>query len=81
MIALARKYRPKRFSDLLVQDHVGAALRGADLAPVGRPASFLPPQVRRSSTREPRQALAGSSAKRCRASLRGAWGIPLTNVQ
>src|SRR5437867_11666737 len=29
MIALARKYRPKRFSDLLVQDHVGAALRGA----------------------------------------------------
>ena len=29
MIALARKYRPKRFSDLLVQDHVAAALRGA----------------------------------------------------
>src|SRR4029077_8207215 len=29
MIALARKYRPKRFSDLLVQDHVDAALRGA----------------------------------------------------
>src|SRR5207249_1186082 len=29
MIALARKYRPKRFSDLIVQDHVGAALRGA----------------------------------------------------
>ena len=29
MIALARKYRPKRFSDLLVQDHVATALRGA----------------------------------------------------
>ncbi len=28
-IALARRYRPKRFSDLLVQDHVAAALRGA----------------------------------------------------
>src|SRR2546425_10826879 len=39
------------------------------------------PQVRRSSTREPRQALAGSSAKRCRASLRGAWGIRLRNAE
>src|SRR6266511_4242707 len=29
MIALARKYRPKRFMDLIVQDHVAAALRGA----------------------------------------------------
>jgi DNA polymerase III subunit gamma/tau len=29
MIALARKYRPKLFSDLIVQDHVAAALRGA----------------------------------------------------
>ena len=29
MIALARKYRPKRFADLLVQDHVALALRGA----------------------------------------------------
>src|SRR5216117_812676 len=29
MIALARKYRPKQFSDLIVQDHVAAALRGA----------------------------------------------------
>src|SRR6266542_4577701 len=29
MIALARKYRPKRFTDLIVQDHVAAALRGA----------------------------------------------------
>ncbi|HEX4574847.1 MAG TPA: DNA polymerase III subunit gamma/tau, partial [Gemmatimonadales bacterium] len=29
MIALARKYRPKRFADLIVQDHVAAALRGA----------------------------------------------------
>ena len=29
MIALARKYRPRRFTDLLVQDHVAAALRGA----------------------------------------------------
>src|SRR5690606_7594750 len=28
-IALARKYRPRRFADLLVQDHVAAALRGA----------------------------------------------------
>ncbi len=28
-IALARKYRPKRFADLLVQDHVTAVLRGA----------------------------------------------------
>lgn len=29
MIALARKYRPKQFNDLIVQDHVAAALRGA----------------------------------------------------
>jgi len=29
MIALARKYRPRRFSELLVQDHVAASLRGA----------------------------------------------------
>src|SRR5438552_7014846 len=29
MIALARKYRPKRFSDLIVQTHVAAGLRGA----------------------------------------------------
>ncbi len=29
MIALARTYRPKRFADLIVQDHVAAALRGA----------------------------------------------------
>src|SRR5512134_396740 len=29
MIALARRYRPKRFADLLVQDHVTTVLRGA----------------------------------------------------
>ena len=29
MIALARRYRPKRFADLLVQDHVSSVLRGA----------------------------------------------------
>jgi len=29
MIALARKYRPKRFADLVEQEHVAAALRGA----------------------------------------------------
>ena len=29
MIALARKYRPKQFADLIVQGHVAAALRGA----------------------------------------------------
>jgi len=29
MIALARTYRPKQFADLIVQDHVAAALRGA----------------------------------------------------
>src|SRR5438105_7469794 len=29
MIALARKYRPKQFSDLIAQDHVAGALRGA----------------------------------------------------
>src|SRR6266852_4721323 len=29
MIALARKYRPKQFDDLIAQDHVAAALRGA----------------------------------------------------
>jgi DNA polymerase-3 subunit gamma/tau len=29
MIALARKYRPKKFADLLVQEHVAAVLRGA----------------------------------------------------
>src|SRR6476660_9255398 len=28
-IALARRYRPKRFADLLVQHHVAAVLRGA----------------------------------------------------
>src|ERR687895_618147 len=28
-IALARRYRPKRFADLMVQDHVAAVLRGA----------------------------------------------------
>ena len=28
-LALARKYRPRRFSDLLVQDHVANVLRGA----------------------------------------------------
>ncbi|MGH7704185.1 MAG: DNA polymerase III subunit gamma/tau, partial [Gemmatimonadales bacterium] len=28
-LALARRYRPKRFTDLLVQDHVAAVLRGA----------------------------------------------------
>ena len=28
-ISLARRYRPKRFSDLLVQDHVAGVLRGA----------------------------------------------------
>src|SRR6476660_8568447 len=28
-IALARRYRPKRFADLLVQDHVTTVLRGA----------------------------------------------------
>jgi DNA polymerase-3 subunit gamma/tau len=29
VIALARKYRPKQFADLIVQDHVAGALRGA----------------------------------------------------
>src|SRR2546421_10815150 len=29
MIALARKYRPKKFADLIVQEHIAAALRGA----------------------------------------------------
>jgi DNA polymerase-3 subunit gamma/tau len=29
MIALARRYRPKRFADLLVQDHVTGVLRAA----------------------------------------------------
>jgi len=29
MIALARKYRPKKFADLLVQEHVAVVLRGA----------------------------------------------------
>ena len=29
MISLARKYRPRHFADLLVQDHVATALRGA----------------------------------------------------
>ena len=29
MISLARKYRPRKFADLLVQDHVATALRGA----------------------------------------------------
>jgi DNA polymerase III subunit gamma/tau len=30
-LALARRYRPRRFSDLVVQDHVAAVLRGAVL--------------------------------------------------
>src|SRR5256885_2270540 len=29
MIALARKYRPKQFSDLIAQEHIAAVLRGA----------------------------------------------------
>src|SRR5256714_861544 len=29
MIALARKYRPKKFADLIVQEHIAGALRGA----------------------------------------------------
>src|SRR5881409_3460475 len=29
MIALARKYRPKQFADLMVQEHIAAARRGA----------------------------------------------------
>src|SRR2546429_56030 len=29
MIAPARKYRPKKFADLIVQEHIAAALRGA----------------------------------------------------
>jgi DNA polymerase III subunit gamma/tau len=29
MISLARRYRPKRFADLLVQDHVATVMRGA----------------------------------------------------
>src|SRR5258705_1993327 len=29
MIALARKYRPKRFADVAVQDHVSTTLKGA----------------------------------------------------
>src|SRR2546428_10434106 len=36
VIALARKYRPNQFADLIVQDHVAAVLR-VPLAP-GRPA-------------------------------------------
>lgn len=36
--------------------------------------SFHLPQVRRASAREPRQDREGSSAKRCHASLRVAWG-------
>jgi DNA polymerase-3 subunit gamma/tau len=28
-VALARRYRPRRFSDLVVQDHVATVLRGA----------------------------------------------------
>src|SRR5688572_1017640 len=35
---------------------------------------FRVPQVRRVPAREPRQDLAGSSAKRCPVQLRGAWG-------
>src|SRR5438309_8474045 len=46
-----------------------------------RPLIFRVPQVRRLSAREPRQAPAGSSAKRCRDSLRGAWGILLGHGQ
>src|SRR5947208_8278317 len=37
MIALARKYRPKQFADLIVQTHVAAALRGAVAAGRGAP--------------------------------------------
>src|ERR687892_861169 len=41
------------------------------------PVIFTMPQVRRAPAREPRQDLAGSSAKRCPVSLRGAWGTSL----
>src|SRR2546430_15232230 len=37
MIALARKYRPKQFSDLIAQEHVAAALRGAVAGGRGAP--------------------------------------------
>ena len=41
--------------------------------------TFLVPQVRRALAREPRQDLAGSSAKRCPVSLRVAWGTFLSS--
>ena len=48
-IALARRYRPRRFADLLVQDHVASALRGAvvgeDDERFGeRPVAFVVPE-------------------------------------
>src|SRR5205823_10637194 len=42
MIALARKYRPKQFADLIVQTHVAAALRGAVAAGRGSHGYLLP---------------------------------------
>src|SRR5574338_38784 len=46
--------------------------------PPGHAATVWTPQVRRALARESRQDLAGSSAKRCPVSLRGAWGTFLS---
>src|SRR5215207_4102189 len=52
--------------------------RSREFHPRGPGCIFLVPQVRRAPAREPRQDLAGSSAKRCPVSLRGAWGTFLS---
>src|SRR5438067_13551590 len=62
MIALARKYRPKQFADLIVQTHVAAALRGAVAAgPRPRRSLLSRPRAVGRTTRGRRRATARDS--------------------
>jgi len=80
MIALARKYRPQQFTDLIAQDHVAAALRGA--VAQGRWSTRLPlcrPPRRRKTTaarisRWP--SIASAVPRRQPASLRRMRSVP-----
>ena len=77
--------RRGRGRDLGAADDAAAPAREARLSAAIRDFTrlsgrtiLLVPQVRRAPAREPRQDLAGSSAKRCPVSLRGAWGTLLS---
>ena len=66
----ARRRGGEEFNNLLAH----SPTRLLAFPPQRRTTILLSPQVRRALAREPRQDLAGSSAKRCPVSLRGAWG-------